>query len=154
MNTLAPLPLGLLGLLGLLGWPAQSDPLEIVLAEYDPCGPQTLLDLDQRRPLRLRLASLKPDERIDGDLGLVRQLAPRPADPYPCCSDLSATDHGATIAKRRPTDNTSGIFCHYKGFFYPKTVNGTAAAAYIKTAYPQTAYSTNAYLPKHIVRQR
>lgn len=115
MNPLAPLPLRLPGRL------APSDPLEIVLAEYDPCATQTLLDPDQRLPSRLRLATLKPDERIDGDLGLVRKLAPRPADPYPRCSDLSATDHGATIAKRRPTDKTSGISCHYKGFFYPET---------------------------------
>jgi hypothetical protein len=133
MNPLAPLPVRRL---------TPSDPLEVVLAEHDPCTTQTLLDLDQRRPLRLRLASLEPDERIDGDLGLVRKLAPRPADPYPRCSDLSATDHGATIAKRRPTDNASGISCHYKGFFYPKTANDPAAAAYIKTAYTKTAYST------------
>jgi hypothetical protein len=134
MNTLAPLPVRRL---------APSDPLEIVLVEYESRAPQTLLDLDQRLPSRLRLASLEPDERIDGDLGLVRKLAPRPADPYPCCSDLSATDHGATIAERRPTDNPSGSSCHYRGFFYPKQgANDTAAAAYIKTAYTKSAYST------------
>jgi hypothetical protein len=147
-GTLAPLPLRL------LGWLAPSDPLEIVLVEYESRAPQTLLDLDQRLPSRLRLTRLEPDERIEGDLGLVRKLAPRPADPYPCCSDLSATDHGATIAKRRPTDKTSGISCHYKGFFCPKTAsdrqciwiqfraaprcrrtNTPAAAAYKKRVY-------------------